>query len=66
MRRRFALPPFSDDERDRLTAAIAPLAERADAALDEILARPPSAASAPPGAVRARRGPQSVIVTFSS
>ena len=47
MRRRFALPPFSDEERDRLTAAIAPLAGRADAAVEEILARPPSAPSAP-------------------
>lgn len=45
MRRRFALPPFSDDERDRLTAAIAPLAERADTALDEILTTSPGAAA---------------------
>lgn len=37
MRRRFGLPPFTDDERARLADAVATLTERAGAALDEIL-----------------------------
>ncbi|MEZ4315127.1 MAG: hypothetical protein R3F14_44500 [Polyangiaceae bacterium] len=39
MRRRFALAPFADEERARLATSIATLAEQADAALGEILAR---------------------------
>jgi hypothetical protein len=45
MRRRFGLPPFAEDERARLTDAVASLAGRADAALDEILAASPGAAA---------------------
>ncbi len=41
IRRRFGLAPFTDDERDRLTAAIATLEERADAAVTDILDRAP-------------------------
>ena len=40
MRRRFGLPPFTEEERDRLAAAIATLEPRADAAVTEILTRP--------------------------
>ena len=39
MRARFGLPPFTGDERARIAEAIATLGPRADAALDEILAR---------------------------
>lgn len=41
MRRRFALAPFADDEAAAISAAIATLEARADAALDEILAYRP-------------------------
>jgi hypothetical protein len=39
IRRRFGLAPFADDERERLTAAIGTLDDRADAAVKEILDR---------------------------
>jgi hypothetical protein len=39
IRRRLGLPPFPDDERDRLIPEVATLAASADTALDEILAR---------------------------
>jgi acyl carrier protein phosphodiesterase len=39
MRGRLGLPPFTDDERERLTEQVATLAAPADTALDEIFAR---------------------------
>lgn len=41
IRRRFGLAPFTEDEQGRLSAAIATLEERADAAVRDILARAP-------------------------
>jgi len=39
MRRRFGLAPFSEEERERLAAAIGTLEERAERAAEEILGR---------------------------